>query len=184
MSSSALSREPEKEEFDRGDERRQEQMTPPDGEEKRHNIADRRAENNREYVTFYLGDQFVGIEVDQVREILPPQKVTDMPLAEKSVKGLLNLRGQIVTAIDVRSRLGMESRKDGDDYMNVIVTEDDEFFSLKVDRVGDVMSVARSRYSDAPTTLDEAWKTCSDGVFQLNDKLLVVLDVKKLVNFS
>ncbi len=137
-----------------------------------------------EYITFHVDDQLLGIPVHEVREVIPEQPVAKVPLAPESVAGLLNLRGQIVTAIDVRRRLGLLPREAGLTRMNIVVGDDGELFSLLVDSVGDVKMVERSSFAPTPPTLAETWRKCCGGVYRLARGLLVVIDVAALVDLE
>jgi purine-binding chemotaxis protein CheW len=139
---------------------------------------------NREFVTMIIDGQMFGIPVLQVQDVLGPQKITRVPLAPKEVAGSLNLRGRIVTAIDVRTRLNLTPRSDKGDSMSVVVDHGGEFYSLIVDQVGEVMSLAANDYEKTPATLDDRWREISDGVYRLNDALLIVLDVKRLLRLE
>lgn len=140
--------------------------------------------SNKEYVTMIIDGQMFGIPVLQVQDVLGPQKITRVPLAPKEVAGSLNLRGRIVTAIDVRTRLGLPARTDGAKSMSVAVDHNGEFYSLIVDQVGEVMALATADYEKTPATLDERWREISDGVYRLKDTLLIVLDVKRLLRLE
>jgi len=139
---------------------------------------------NREFVTMIIDGQMFGIPVLQVQDVLGPQKITRVPLAPKEVAGSLNLRGRIVTAIDVRVRLNLPPRSDSGESMSVVVDHSGEFYSLIVDQVGEVMSLSASDYEKTPATLDERWREISDGVYRLKDVLLIVLDVKRLLRLE
>lgn len=138
----------------------------------------------REFVTMYIDRQLFGIPVLQVQDVLGPQKIARVPLAPKEVAGSLNLRGRIVTAIDVRTRLGLPNAQDISKNMSVVVDYGGEFYSLLVDQVGEVMSLPAGDYEKTPATLDERWKEISDGVYRLKDTLLIVLDVKRLLRIE
>lgn len=138
----------------------------------------------REFVTMFVEGQLFGIPVLQVQDVLGPQKITRVPLAPKEVAGSLNLRGRIVTAIDVRTRLGLDPRDDGNKSMSVVVDHNGEYYSLIVDQVGEVMSLFASDYEKTPATLDERWREISDGVYRLKDTLLIVLDVQRLLRLE
>lgn len=139
---------------------------------------------SREFVTMFIDGQMFGIPVLQVQDVLGPQKITRVPLAPREVAGSLNLRGRIVTAIDVRTRLGLPPREDGEKSMSVVADYNGEFYSLIVDQVGEVMALASSDYEKTPATLDERWREISDGVYRLKDKLLIVLDVRRLLKLE
>lgn len=129
------------------------------------------------FVTFHLGDQLLGIPVVLVQEVLMGEEILPVPLSPREVKGFLNLRGQIVTAVDLRALLGLPDRAENERFMNVVVENGDELFSLLVDRVGDVMEAADSAFEPTPSTLDPAWKRCCSGVIRLERGLLIILDV-------
>lgn len=138
----------------------------------------------RDFVTMIIDGQMFGIPVLQVQDVLGPQKITRVPLSPKEVAGSLNLRGRIVTAIDVRTRLALPKREDGVQSMSVVVDHNGEFYSLIVDQVGEVMSLAASDYEKTPATLDERWREISDGVYRLKDTLLIVIDVRRLLRLE
>jgi len=145
---------------------------------------DREHEEFVDYVTMTIAEQLFGIPVLQVQDVLGPQRITRIPLAPPEVAGSLNLRGRIVTAIDVRLRLGLESRpRDGHD-MSIVVDHKGELYSLMVDSVGEVLSVSSKHFERNPATLDPIWRDVSNGIYRLNDQLLVVLDVARLLDFT
>ena len=139
------------------------------------------AEN--QFVTVTIGSQLFGIPVLSVRDVLVVQKTTPIPLAPPEVAGALNLRGRIVTAIDMRRSLGLTARKDGGPGMYVVVEERDELYSLMVDSVDEVMTLPEVALERSPGTLDPRWREVSGGIFRLDGKLLVVLDVERLLDF-
>lgn len=142
------------------------------------------AGDNREFVTMTIAGQLFGIPVLTVQDVLGPQKITRIPLASREVAGALNLRGRIVTAIDVRLRLGLDPRPDDDPGMSVVVEYDGELYSLVIDSVGEVLSVPIADYERNPPTLDQRWREVSGGVYRLKDKLLIELEVDKLLDFG
>lgn len=156
-------------------------QSPYSGEERRNSVSDRRHENNRQYTTFYLDEHYFGIEVLKVREVLTMQEMTTVPLAPSDVAGLINLRGQIVMALDLRTRLGFASRSNRKEGMNVIVQTPEEQVSLLVDRIGDVIEVYRDLFEPPPESLDEGLLSVVDGVYKLKGQLLLVLSVDKLI---
>lgn len=129
------------------------------------------------YVTFHVADQLLGIPVALVQEVLMGEEILPVPLSPREVRGFLNLRGQIVTAVDLRAVLGLPDREEGAKFMNVVVEHEDELFSLLVDRVGDVVEAGASAFEPTPSTLDPIWKRSCSGVIRLDRGLLVVLDV-------
>ena len=142
------------------------------------------SEDHRDYVTMSIGDQMFGIPVLNVQDVLGSQQITRVPLAPPEVAGSLNLRGRIVTAIDVRLRLGMPKKDDGKTPMSVVVEHDGELYSLLVDAVGEVLSLNMKDYQRNPPTLNARLREFSDGIYRLNGSLLVVLSVGSLFNFG
>lgn len=137
-----------------------------------------------EYVTITIGDQWFGIPVLTVQDVLDTQKITRIPMAPAEVAGALNLRGRIVTAIDVRRRLGLPERPPGAHSMSVVVDHGSELYSLIVDSVGEVLGLSAADFERNPSTLDPVWQSISAGVHQLEGKLLLVLDVERLLDIQ
>lgn len=139
------------------------------------------AATTRDFVTMMVAGQMFGIPVLQVHDVLGPQKITRVPLAPPEVAGSLNLRGRIVTAIDVRVRLGLPLYEGTRKAMSIVVEQGGEFYSLIVDQVGEVMPLAATDYEKNPATLDAHWREVSNGVYRLKDSLLIVLDVERVL---
>lgn len=137
----------------------------------------------RELVTMTVGDQRFGIAVGAVQHVLNAQPITRVPLAPKEVAGSLNLRGRIVTVIDLRRRLGLEPAAPGQKFMYVVVEHKNELVSLMVDSVGDVMEVAPETFEYNPVNLELRWREVSAGICRLKEGLLVILDVGHVLNF-
>lgn len=136
----------------------------------------------RDFLTIIIGEQIFGIPILQVQDVLGEQRVTKIPLAPPAVAGSLNLRGRIVTAIDVRTCLGMPPKKnDNAQEMSVVVENQNELYSLMIDKVGDVLSLPASDFEKNPSTLDPQLRVVCQGIYRLKDKLLVVLDVPRLL---
>jgi len=143
-------------------------------------------EDHEEFVTMFIEGQMFGIPVLMVQDVLGPQKITRIPLAPPEVAGSLNLRGRIVTAIGVRMRLRLKQRE-GEQHgegMSVVVDMKGELYSLMVDSVGEVLSLPSAKFERNPPTLDPLWREFSNGIYRLEDKLLVVLDVPRLLDFT
>ena len=138
----------------------------------------------QDFVTMTIHNQLFGIPVLTVQDVLGPQKITRIPLASPEVAGALNLRGRIVTAIDVRKRLGLPAAAEGAVSMSVVVDFHGELYSLIIDSVGEVLSLPAKNFERNPATLDAAWREISSGVYRLKDQLLVVLDVARLLTFK
>ncbi|MDW8445338.1 MAG: chemotaxis protein CheW [Acetobacteraceae bacterium] len=132
------------------------------------------------FVTLTVGGQLCGIPVLVVRDVLGPQVITRIPLAPREVAGSLNLRGRIVTAIDLHTRLGLE-RADPRRAMSVVVEHQGELYSLLVDQVGEVLRLDPELREENPPTLDARWRALSKGVFRLSGQLVVVLDVAAIL---
>jgi len=141
-------------------------------------------EGQHDFVSFTVAGQLFGIPVLKVQDVLGPQRITRIPLAPKEVAGSLNLRGRIVTAIDLRLRLGLDRREKGQNSMSIVVEQNGELYSLIVDSVGEVLSLEGAAYERNPPTLDPRWRDFSDGIYRLNGSLLVVLDVSQLLQFA
>lgn len=133
------------------------------------------------FVTFRVHEQWLGVPVSMVQEVLLAQRLAEVPLAPAEVAGFLNLRGQIVTAVDLRTRLDIEGESVLETAMNVVVRHEDELFSLLVDDVGDVLEIEHGRIEAVPPTLDACWRTVGVGIVRREADLLVVLDVGALL---
>jgi purine-binding chemotaxis protein CheW len=132
-----------------------------------------------QFCTFYLDKLQFGVELKGVQEVIRAVEMTRVPLAPKVVAGLINLRGQIVTAVDLRLHLQLEARPPGQLAMNVVVRSKDGAVSLLVDEIGDVVEVDESTFEAAPETLRGPVRNMILGVHKLKDSLLHVLDTEK-----
>ena len=141
-------------------------------------------EELEDYVTFVIKDQMFGIPVLGVQDILSPDKIASIPLAPPEVKGSINLRGRIVTVIDVRVRLGLAKRESDAESMGVTVERNNELYTLLVDKVGDVVSMSNDLYESNPGTLDPVWREFALGIYRLEGRLMVVLDVERLLEIK
>ena len=137
--------------------------------------------DSKQYCSFHVGDMFFGVEVREIQEVIRYQRMTTVPLAPPEVSGLINLRGQIVTAIDLRRRLGIDDRAADQLPMNVVVRTDDGAVSLLVDEIGDVLEVDASSYEHAPDTLADGHREMIRGVHKLDGRLLLILDTGKAI---
>jgi purine-binding chemotaxis protein CheW len=137
---------------------------------------------SHQYCTFYLGDQCFGLDVLKVQEIIRWQPLTTVPLAHPVVRGLINLRGQIVTAIDLRERLEMPPRNEDLEPVNVVVQTDDGAVSLLVDEIGDVLEMNEAQFERPPETLKGASRDLIQGAYKLPDRLVVILDPALVVS--
>jgi purine-binding chemotaxis protein CheW len=132
-----------------------------------------------QFCTFYLDKLLFGVELKTVQEVIRSLEVTQVPLAPAVVSGLLNLRGQIVTAVDLRRRLELDPRPPGLPAMNVVVRSEDGAVSLLVDEIGDVVEVEETTFEQPPETLRGTVRTIITGVHKLNNRLMLVLDTEK-----
>lgn len=135
------------------------------------------------YLTIRLDNQLLGLAVVHVRDVLTPRPITRVPLAPPEVRGVLNLRGRVVTVIDLRGRLGLPPRAPEDKYMFVVVEVRGELYSLEADRVGEVMHVPPAQTERPPANLDDHWKGFATGICTLEQELLVLVDVLKLLDY-
>jgi purine-binding chemotaxis protein CheW len=136
-------------------------------------------------ITVYLDDQLFGIPVEHVRDIFKPTRVSQVPLACKEISGVVNLRGRIVTALNLREKLCMgPPHHEKKSSMMVAVEYEGEIYSLVVDGVGEVLTLPEKEFEKNPATLDSRLKELSKGIFKLRENLLVVLDIKKILNIS
>lgn len=138
-------------------------------------------DEERVFVTLTVADQLCGVPVLGVRDILGEHKITRIPLAPTEIAGSLNLRGRIVTAIDLRRRLRLPSPPTEQPRMSVVAEQGGELYALLVDQVSEVMSLKASAFERNPPTLPAAWAQFSTGIYRLDNRLLVVLDVGKLL---
>ncbi|HPF46016.1 MAG: chemotaxis protein CheW [Alphaproteobacteria bacterium] len=140
--------------------------------------------NKNDFVTIWLDGQMCGIPVLEVHDVLSRQTITKVPKSPVAVAGVLNLRGQIVTAIDLRKRLKLKDRDEGMEEMNIVVEYQKEPYSLIIDSVGDVLSLSEEAFERNPVTLDPHWQSVSNGIFRLENELLVILDIEKLLTLD
>src|SRR4051794_31033100 len=133
------------------------------------------------FVTLTVADQLCGVPVLGVRDILGEQIITRIPLAPPEIAGSLNLRGRIVTAIDLRRRLNLPPTTPGTARMSVVAEQSGELYALLVDQVSEVMSLKASAFERNPPNLPANWAQFSTGIYRLENRLLVVLDVGKLL---
>jgi purine-binding chemotaxis protein CheW len=137
-----------------------------------------------QYCTFHLDTLFFGVEVQKVQEVIRYQEMTRVPLASAVVQGLINLRGQIVTAIDLRLRLELRPRPENELPMNVVVRTDDGPLSLLVDEIGDVLEMDADHFERPPDTLRGVARDLIRGSYKLKDRLLLTLDMERAVQLN
>nr|WP_294548034.1 chemotaxis protein CheW [uncultured Rhodopila sp.] len=139
------------------------------------------ADEQQVLVTLTVADQLCGVPVLAVRDILGEQTITRIPLAPPEIAGSLNLRGRIVTAIDLRRRLNLPPAPANQPRQSVVAEQGGELYALLVDQVSEVLSLDAAQFERNPPTLEKTWAAFSTGIFRLDGRLLVVLDVSKLL---
>lgn len=137
---------------------------------------------SKQYATFTLNGLFLGVEVLKVQEVIRYQEMTRVPLAPTMIQGLINLRGQIVTAIDLRRRFEFADREPGCLPMNVVVRGEDGPVSLLVDEIGDVVEVEDNTFERPPDTLRGITRDLVTGVYKFNERLLLILDTERAIS--
>jgi purine-binding chemotaxis protein CheW len=140
--------------------------------------------DERQYCTFFLDGHSFGVDVLKVQEIIRYQETTRVPLAPPVVRGLINLRGQIVTALDLRRRLDLPDRPADQLPVNVVVQTDDGAVSLLVDEIGDVLRVPESAFERPPETLRGVARELIRGAYKLDGRLLLILDTERAVDLT
>jgi len=136
----------------------------------------------KQFATFTLNSLFLGVDVLKVQEVIRYQTMTRVPTAPAMVEGLINLRGQIITAIDLRLRLDLPARPDDQLPMSVVVRTDDGALSLLVDEIGDVVEIADESFERIPETVTGVVRDLVTGVYKLDGRLLLILDTEKAAN--
>lgn len=136
-----------------------------------------------QYCGFRIANDHFAVPVLEVQEVIRPQRLTSIPLSERTIRGLINLRGQIVTAINLRHLFGLDANY-GREYMNVIVRSGDSLTALMVDEIQDVIEAQPDTFQPTPETLDAKLKPFVKGVHKLDKQLLIVLDLKKIMDLG
>jgi purine-binding chemotaxis protein CheW len=138
----------------------------------------------RQFCTFFLDGLRFGVDVQKVQEVVPYQEMTRVPLAPSTVRGLLNLRGQIVTGIDLRRRLELSERPASSSPLNVVLRGEDSPVSFLVDEIGEVIELAADACERPPETLQGRVRDLIQGVYPLDEELLLVLDTAKILDLK
>lgn len=137
-----------------------------------------------EYVTVMLGEQLFGLPISRVQDVFMLERLTRVPLSQPEIAGVLNLRGRIVTAIDMRRRLGLPKREDGKKPMAIGIESKGESYGLLIDTVGEVLKLDENNREPNPVNLDARLARVSAGVHRLDGQLLVVLDVDRVLDMG
>ena len=137
-----------------------------------------------EYVTALIGGQLFGLPILRVQDVFAPERLTTVPLSPPEVAGVLNLRGRIVTLIDMRCRLGLGSREDEQQSMAIGVESRGESYGLLIDSVGEVLKLDNQSWEPNPSNLDARLASVSTGIYRLDSQLLMVLDVDRVLDIT
>jgi len=140
---------------------------------------------SRQYCTFRLDGHLFGVPVESVQEVLKQQELTTVPHAPAGIEGLINLRGQIITTLDMRSRLGLQPRTDSSSVIDVVVrTADGDVVSLLVDEIGDVLEPGPEYFEELPETVPASIRGTVTSVCKLDGQLMLVLDTESAVRLD
>ena len=137
-----------------------------------------------EYVTAMIGGQLFGLPISRVQDVFMPERVTRVPLSSREIAGVLNLRGRIVTVVDMRARLGLPKPEDGKVPMAVGVDLRGESYGLLIDQIGEVLRLAEAGMEENPVNLDPRMAKLAGGVHRLDGQLMVVLDVDRVLELK
>ena len=137
-----------------------------------------------EYVTAVVGEQLFGLPIARVQDVFKPDRMTRVPLSSQDIAGILNLRGRIVTVIDMRCRLGIAEHKSGEPPMAIGIECRGESYGLLIDKIGEVMRLPDSMRESNPVNLDARLAQVSSGIIRLDSQLLVVLDIDRVLHVS
>ncbi|MDQ6996899.1 MAG: chemotaxis protein CheW [Mariprofundus sp.] len=141
----------------------------------------KKPQRSTELLTCRVGKQWLGLQVRQVREVVTPQPATQMPLAPDAVMGLINLRGRVITQLDVRKVIGLPERDVDDFRVAIVETMSGEDFGLVIDEVGEVIDLDAAMYEKTPKTLDRVWQDVSEGVLKQEERVLVLVNVERFI---
>ncbi len=137
-----------------------------------------------EYVTAWIAGQLFGIPIKRVHDVFEVERITRVPLAPVEISGVLNLRGRVVTALDMRTRLGLPPRESEKKRMAIGIDQDGEAYGLLVDSMGEVLKLSASAIDGVPINMQREWAAISSGIYRLEDRLMIVLDVDQILNFG
>jgi purine-binding chemotaxis protein CheW len=137
-----------------------------------------------DYITFTTAGQLFGLPIEHVQDVFTLANITCVPLAGREIAGVLNLRGRIVTVIDLANRLQLDAPRDATAHMVIGIERGAESFGILVDRVGEVLSLADRDREPAPVNLDRTLNAAAIGVFRLDEKILVALDADRMLDFG
>lgn len=136
-----------------------------------------------EFVTAWIAGQLFGIPITRVHDVFEAERITRVPLAPAEISGVLNLRGRVVTALDMRKRLGLPPRDNAKKQMAIGIDHEGEAYGLLVDSMGEVLKLASGALDAVPINMQQEWAAISSGIYRLEDRLMVVLDVDRILDF-
>lgn len=134
-----------------------------------------------EFVTVTIGQQLFGLAIDRVHDVFAADRITRVPMASAEIAGILNLRGRIVTAIDMRKRLDLPPHEGNANQMAVGIEFRGESYGLLIDEVGEVMKLPAAQQEPVPVNLDPRWRRAAAGVYRLEDDLMIILDIDRVL---
>jgi purine-binding chemotaxis protein CheW len=135
-----------------------------------------------EFVTVMIGEQLFGLPIDRVHDVFAAERVTRVPMARGEIAGILNLRGRIVTAIDMRKCLDLPAKEDISNQMAVGIEFGGESYGLLIDEVGEVMKLPAAQQEPVPVNLDSRWRRVAAGVYRLEEDLMIILDIDRVLD--
>ena len=136
-----------------------------------------------EFVTAWIADQLFGLPITRVHDVFEAERITHVPLAPSEIAGVLNLRGRVVTALDMRRRLGLPPREGHNKQMAIGIDHAGEAYGLLVDSMGEVLKLNAAALDAVPINLNKDWAEISAGVYRLEDRIMIVLDVDRILDF-
>jgi len=136
-----------------------------------------------EFVTAWIAGQLFGIQIARVHDVFEAERITHVPLSPPEISGVLNLRGRVVTALDMRKRLGLPPREGSKKQMAIGIDHEGEAYGLLVDSMGEVLKLASDALDAVPINLQKDWAEISAGIYRLEDRLMIVLDVDRILDF-
>ncbi len=136
----------------------------------------------KQFSTFYVAKRLYGIDVTRVQEVVRTMPMTPIPLAAPHIRGLINLRGQVATAIGIRELFGMTDSPP-ETFMNVVCKIDGTLVSLQVDEIGDVMEVSKADFESTPQTVTDGIRRFMSGVYKVSNELLSIIDIDQVYKY-
>ena len=139
--------------------------------------------DTNQFCGFRIGSNFYAIPVQHVQEVIKNQRITGVPLSDSHIRGLISLRGQVVTSVSLRTLFGLDEDFQ-EDHMNIIVRSDEALIALAVDQIEDIIELKRENFESTPDTLDPKIKVFITGVYKEEKDLIIVLDLEKVLTLT